>query len=470
MHVVYLNVAAAGHVNPSMPVVAELVRRGHKVTYFTEDIHEEMIKSSGAIWRPWRVEGQTRTGLRADLDEAGKKKYLSEGESSGMIMACQLYDGSLVLPGLLEDLKALEPQPSIIIHDPFVGSAPVAAHAMGIPRICLVPFTGPGMLSDSAGNRFAFESKPWVQDPRNAWLKEYGIDVLADGMCMEWYSPTMNLCTTIDDFFTPPQHEGQKERVGKAPFRCIGACVDKDVKTVANSSVKTADGKTADGASDFDEIREAIAAGKKLVYVSLGTIATGPFWEGKFGAMGKEAGIEDLTGKDYCHMVWGACMEAFGKEKDLVVLTSVGGNDDALEGLPEKPDNFVIRKAVKQLEVLEMCSAFVTHGGANSMHEALLHGVPLAVTPIFGDQPTNAENIANAGVGVSFRRPKQTLTVETLRTAVMDMLKEDSEVRKKAQAMKEKLEKAGGAAAACDTIQEVAAKATAEKDATEAKP
>jgi MGT family glycosyltransferase len=35
MHLAFISIPAAGHVNPTLAVVAELVRRGHRVTYFT---------------------------------------------------------------------------------------------------------------------------------------------------------------------------------------------------------------------------------------------------------------------------------------------------------------------------------------------------------------------------------------------------------------------------------------------------
>jgi len=46
-------------------------------------------------------------------------------------------------------------------------------------------------------------------------------------------------------------------------------------------------------------------------------------------------------------------------------------------------------------------------------------GVPLAVVPIFGDQPVNADVVASTGAGVSFRYPRETLTVPALKEATM---------------------------------------------------
>jgi UDP:flavonoid glycosyltransferase YjiC (YdhE family) len=42
----------------------------------------------------------------------------------------------------------------------------------------------------------------------------------------------------------------------------------------------------------------------------------------------------------------------------------------------------------------------VTHGGANSVMEALSLGVPLLVTPICNDQPHNAHFVAQSAAGI----------------------------------------------------------------------
>jgi UDP:flavonoid glycosyltransferase YjiC (YdhE family) len=132
---------------------------------------------------------------------------------------------------------------------------------------------------------------------------------------------------------------------------------------------------------------------------------------------------------------------------------SLGPMEDALEGLPQMPSNFLVRNAVPQIEVLRICDAFVTHGGANSMHEALSMGVPMAVVPIFGDQPANADTIARSGAGVSFRNPLGTLNTASLRTAVVELSASSAEnpYRIAAHAVKQRFG-GGGVPKAVDII------------------
>merc|ERR1712113_1119342 len=188
----------------------------------------------------------------------------------------------------------------------------------------------------------------------------------------------------------------------------------------------------------------------------MGTVATGDLWNKPFGAIGAENGLEDCTGKQLVQHVFRCCFEALGKNDDFLVVMSLGPQSDALEGLPPVPSNFIVRSAVPQLEVLPRCAAFVTHGGANSMHEALSFGVPMAVVPVFGDQPLNADSVARCGAGLAFRRPMSSVSTESLRSALQQLAAEDGNCfRAASKVMLKKISDAGGVDAAANAILEV---------------
>ncbi len=52
-----------------------------------------------------------------------------------------------------------------------------------------------------------------------------------------------------------------------------------------------------------------------------------------------------------------------------------------------------------QVAVLAHARVAVTHGGANSVMEALTHGVPMLISPLCNDQPHNLHFVARAGAG-----------------------------------------------------------------------
>ena len=50
---VFLNFAAHGHTNPTLPLVSELVSRGHTVIYYSMPEFREKIEAAGAEFRTY---------------------------------------------------------------------------------------------------------------------------------------------------------------------------------------------------------------------------------------------------------------------------------------------------------------------------------------------------------------------------------------------------------------------------------
>src|SRR5690606_5275022 len=85
-------------------------------------------------------------------------------------------------------------------------------------------------------------------------------------------------------------------------------------------------------------------------------------------------------------------------ELDVELVASIGELDPAPLG--PWPPGAVLRPWLPQLEVLAHSEVMITHGGANSVMEALAHDVPVLVSPICNDQFHQAELIRRAGLGL----------------------------------------------------------------------
>ncbi|MFE2347852.1 nucleotide disphospho-sugar-binding domain-containing protein [Kitasatospora cineracea] len=116
----------------------------------------------------------------------------------------------------------------------------------------------------------------------------------------------------------------------------------------------------------------------------------------------------------------------------------------------DPPPHVLVRPRVPVLELMPRLDAVVSHGGLNTVCEALAHGVPLLVAPIKGDQPINAAQVAAAGAGrrVRFAHARP----QTLRTELLAVL-DDPAHAAAARRIKESFAAAGGARAAADHLE-----------------
>jgi MGT family glycosyltransferase len=133
------------------------------------------------------------------------------------------------------------------------------------------------------------------------------------------------------------------------------------------------------------------------------------------------------------------------------VVEAFGGTDlqAILVAPPELvgavPGNVVVAERVPQLALLPHLDAVVTHGGHNTVCEALAHGLPLVVAPIRDDQPVVAQQVVEAGCGVRVRFGG--LSAATLGAAIGRVLDEPA-FRAAARRVAASFADAGGAPAA----------------------
>src|SRR5262249_48724840 len=84
-HIAFVNVPAIGHVYPTLAVCAELVRRGHRVSYATIEARAEAVAAAGGMLRPYR---STRPADSArDLPPLATDDYISQSVLNFMIEA-----------------------------------------------------------------------------------------------------------------------------------------------------------------------------------------------------------------------------------------------------------------------------------------------------------------------------------------------------------------------------------------------
>ncbi|MGW1161684.1 glycosyltransferase [Streptomyces sp. NPDC002513] len=109
-------------------------------------------------------------------------------------------------------------------------------------------------------------------------------------------------------------------------------------------------------------------------------------------------------------------VEALSALDCTAVVSTLGLPVDTTRAAPHVR---VVDRFPQQL-LLEHADLLVTHGGYNSIREAVRAGVPMAVRPMFGDQQYNALRVAELGLGdhVATRGPEP--MTETCRTLLAD--------------------------------------------------
>ncbi len=125
-HISFVAVPAHGHVNPSLSLVAELVRRGHRVTFAVNGEFAEPVTATGA------------TALRYDSTFPSEADGATAWPEDAVGAQRLFRDEFLAVTQQVERLYA-DDRPDLVVYDIGAWQAPVLAAKWAVPAVQLSP-------------------------------------------------------------------------------------------------------------------------------------------------------------------------------------------------------------------------------------------------------------------------------------------------------------------------------------------
>ena len=395
MKILFLNANLYGHINPTRGIVRKFSERGHSVSYFCAEPFAEYVKEAGAEW----------VGYGSRLDSFFREYRPTDRHPFFMLMEYMLLYDEAALPDMMNIIN--EQDYDLIICDSYFGAACFIKQMVNIPVVC-------------SHSSFAMSRTP-----------------VPDRMLVEGFHPQLDNCyrvlrrisgfwkvcePTISDVFisrgdlniayTTPRFNGD-ENIHEPDYLFAGA-----VQFTAQENKEILQRK----------------AGKKLIYISLGSVNT------------------DFV--DFYKM----CISAF-RDTAYIVYMSIGRKNKVSE-LGEIPDNFVVDNFLPQRELLNYADAFITHAGFNSVNEAIYAGVPMLALPLVNDQMMTAKRIAELVLGLS--EDMKTLTADKL-IEKTELLLADDKFKDNCMALSAEIKDAAGLERAVSKIEEFVGERKAER-------
>ncbi len=134
--ILFFNAPAHGHVNPTLPVVRELVSRGEQVAYYLTDEFEPQIRRTGAEFH--RIEDtQTGSGPPPGVTAMGQTDPAMVLRMMAPFFPRMMTDGLRLVPGLVDRVR--DEDADCVVYDPFCPWGRALVRILGLPAVAFVP-------------------------------------------------------------------------------------------------------------------------------------------------------------------------------------------------------------------------------------------------------------------------------------------------------------------------------------------
>lgn len=406
---------AHGHVNPLLPLIGELVRRGYMVRVYTGNVMRESIEMTGAVcigYDAWYEEG-----------------HVPEEDAYGFLRMLELAE--IMDETVGTDVRILRPRFAIVDTESLWGRLLAEKHGL---RVVLSSATQIMNMFTIAEDWLAFfrDLEPY-EERISQMLEQLSEKGFPKHTLLSLFTPgTGTGCVA----YIPEELQGQPETIDRSRVFYAGYSRDPlmtEAEHRPGGDVNHSEPAPVSYEEKTFQVRrrlhptEVVYKGTRpLVYVTMGTVSSRSVW------------------------FFRSCIAAFhGMNVDVVM--AVWKHID-MAALGRIPDNIRVVREVDQAQVLRKADAALFHAGLNTIVDCLLSGVPMAVFPTVADQFGNAKRVVENGAGISMddHRP------DTIRKAVSRILTDPS-YREKAMRLGDRMRTMGGAKGAAEWILETVA-------------
>ncbi|MDU5141236.1 MAG: glycosyltransferase [Paenibacillus dendritiformis] len=341
--IVFFSIPAHGHTNPTIPVVTELVNRGHQVWYYSFLEFQGKIEGAGAAF------------IACDefLPHLSQKELNRKVGKDFAALIEMVADTTIALDEkVCKELREI--QPDCIVSDSLCFWGKLFAKKLGIPYVCSTTTFAFNQHTAKLMKRGFIELWRMIVglpriNKKIQLLQDHGYEVENFVSIIQNNNETDTIVYTAKEF--QPMAGTFSER-----YAFVGPSIRQSPPVQNNKK------------------------DRKIIYISLGTVLN--------------------QNQDFYQNL----IQAFA-DTDYDVVMSVGEKTE-ISSLGYIPGNFTVKNFVDQISVLQTADVFITHCGMNSANESLYFGVPMVLFPQHSEQRLVAERVAELGAGLKLQGKK----------------------------------------------------------------
>jgi MGT family glycosyltransferase len=389
-HIAVFTPLVAAHVYPVLEVCSELVRRGYRVTYPTDDRFAPSIRETGAeavVFKPAEFNYPKKLVPHPLSDDSNFWRLFAS------VFGPQIIARETAAVAELEGFYATNP-PDLILYEWFSFAGRIIARHLSCPAIQVCAhFAHHDGLIRVDGNGATPEPLLEFAKLLDSFMSTLGLE----GERHLWHVEKMNI------FFIPKEFQYDVDSFDTR-FKFVGATHRRKprVPVWKNRAEKR----------------------RPLLLISETTSTT-----------------DDTFLK--------LCVEVFAESKYDVVFSQRPNSAEVSS--TRLPDNFEINREALNCEILPFADVMLCQGGMGATLESLYYGVPIVAVPLTPWQSEVAYRIAELGLGLHV--PERGMTPSSLKEAV-DMATSDEALLGRVRRMQDNLRSNPGAHAAANAIEE----------------